>query len=525
MSSAGGISKVPQPVSNWIFDIHDATRRSLLSEDVSHLYDVERKNVNDKYFAHSPWPSSSMVASDCSNDATFLLFYEEIRCRHLFTKLKPQLNDFISSWKVYTELFDYVTNGSKEDDLLLTPQWIHDITAEFIYQFQGFCQYRCQSGNKTDEDIMLLKEHESMWSLTAVLRILRSLIDGFSNKIELILSKTTDDNDIHNKSIIFDFGYFAIIEKARLECLLGDYCESITTIRSTNLNDQKTYLQIVIPSCRINALYHLGISHLMSRNYIDALEIFENIYMYMIRCSKLGTSTLTVGTAKSGLDQLIKKMSDKILALICICIALCPSKNIDEQIRENIGMKWGEKLRRLYLGEISSFSDLFEIACPRFISAHTPDYDEDTKSSTVAAYYEAHNNRINVFLGEIQQHLDCLKLRSYLKLYASIDMERLASFNNISVVDLYEQLMCLRKKTEHSTLLTTNDGDNIVSVQSDKTVATTDIEFYIHQNVLVIDSLPSDISRKSQMKDFFVKGLHRNVESVKDVTSFNNILI
>ena len=147
---------------------------------------------------------------------------------------------------------------------------------------------------------------------------------------------------------------------------------------------------------------------LIQKIFIISLDIFENVYMYMTRCSKSGTSTPTVGSAKSGLDQLIKKMSDKILALICICISLCPSKNIDEQIRENIGMKWGEKLRRLHLGEISSFSDLFEIACPRFISTHTPDYDdEDTKSSTATTYYEAHNNRINVFLGEIQQHLDC----------------------------------------------------------------------------------------------------------------------
>ena len=128
------------------------------------------------------------------------------------------------------------------------------------------------------------------------------------------------------------------------------YRESIATIRSINLSDQKTHLQIVIPSCRINALYHLGISHLMSRNYIDALEIFENVYMYMTRCSKSGISAPTVGSAKSGLDQLIKKMSDKILALICICISLCPSKSIDEQIRENIGMKWGEKLMPLKPG-------------------------------------------------------------------------------------------------------------------------------------------------------------------------------
>ena len=98
-------------------------------------------------------------------------------------------------------------------------------------------------------------------------------------------------------------------------------------------------------------------------------------------------------------------------------------------------------------------------------------------------------------------------------------MERLASFNSISVLDLYEQLMCLQEKTEYSTCSTTSK-DDVVRAQSDKMGTMNDIEFYIDQNVLVIDSLPSDISRKTQMKDFFVKGLHRNVEYVKDVTSF-----
>ena len=41
--------KLPESIANWIFDLHDATRRSLRSE-VQPLYEEQYKELTDKFF-------------------------------------------------------------------------------------------------------------------------------------------------------------------------------------------------------------------------------------------------------------------------------------------------------------------------------------------------------------------------------------------------------------------------------------------------------------------------------------------
>jgi hypothetical protein len=69
------MSMTPAPVRDFIFDLHQATRRSLRIEDVQKLYDVKFREVTEKYFVLGPWPSSVSIASECDSDDAFLLFY------------------------------------------------------------------------------------------------------------------------------------------------------------------------------------------------------------------------------------------------------------------------------------------------------------------------------------------------------------------------------------------------------------------------------------------------------------------
>ena len=98
--------KLPESIGNWIFDLHDATRRSLRSEDVQPLYEQQYKELSDKFFTQSAWPVTKLVAPECNGDEIFLIFYSELRTRHMFTKLKPSaadltLVDFVESWDNY----------------------------------------------------------------------------------------------------------------------------------------------------------------------------------------------------------------------------------------------------------------------------------------------------------------------------------------------------------------------------------------------------------------------------------------
>ena len=96
--------KLPEAIANWVFDLQDATRNSMRSDEVQPLYEVQYKELTDRFFGQTAWPLDNVVAQECGNDEVFLLFYKEMRARHLISKLKPQLPDFLDSWTNYTKV-------------------------------------------------------------------------------------------------------------------------------------------------------------------------------------------------------------------------------------------------------------------------------------------------------------------------------------------------------------------------------------------------------------------------------------
>jgi translation initiation factor 3 subunit L len=98
---------LPDAVRDFVFDLHEATRLSQRVEDVQRLYESTYKELTDKYFSHSSWPTAAAVASECRDDEVFLIFYREMRLRHLFAKLKPQLNDYMESWNNYKNVREF----------------------------------------------------------------------------------------------------------------------------------------------------------------------------------------------------------------------------------------------------------------------------------------------------------------------------------------------------------------------------------------------------------------------------------
>lgn len=66
---------VPNVIKDFLFDLQEATRRSLRIEDVQRLYETTLKEVTDKYFNQSPWPDSKTITAEVDNDENFLLFY------------------------------------------------------------------------------------------------------------------------------------------------------------------------------------------------------------------------------------------------------------------------------------------------------------------------------------------------------------------------------------------------------------------------------------------------------------------
>lgn len=66
---------LPSAIRDFIFDLHEATRRSCRVEDIQRLYDIKYKEVTQKYFEKSPWPETKSISSEVNGDELFLALY------------------------------------------------------------------------------------------------------------------------------------------------------------------------------------------------------------------------------------------------------------------------------------------------------------------------------------------------------------------------------------------------------------------------------------------------------------------
>ena len=207
----------PKAVKEFVFDLHDSCRRSMRPDDQKSLYVHQYREITQKYFAASEWPSCDVVKDECESDKLFLAFYEELIGRHKFgtPSLRITLKDKLNSWKVYTNLFELIFTSSNIDMYIL-PEWIFEILHEYVYQFQGFSQYRTREKSRTEEekDALTKPVGKEPWSVVDVMYTLHRLID-MSN---IRHPNTPPPSQVHET-----FGHFAAVSLSRLECLLGDF--------------------------------------------------------------------------------------------------------------------------------------------------------------------------------------------------------------------------------------------------------------------------------------------------------------
>lgn len=428
---------LPEVLKDFVFDLHDATRRSRRIEDAAPLYDTRFRELSEKYFAQSSWPMPDEIASECNNDATFLLFYRyfyiflhyiqakhlyrELTLRHLFARLKyAPLELYMDAWSNYVSLFDTILQNA-DDFITISPQWAFDIVQEYVYQFQAFCQYRTQVVGRSETEIAFLSKESEVWS--------RKSVEFTLSQLCKLAAKST--STIHGL-----IGYFSQIGLARLECLLSDYPAALDASSSISFSsNNELYLQV--PAAHVDVYYHVGISLIMSRRYADAMDVLGGLLLHINRLMKPGS----IGTVRPAVLSVFQKMLDKTISLVAICMALCPAHRPDEQVTEAVSNKCGEKFRKLNAGEASTFTEMFENSCPKFISGAVPDY-----STPSNLCQEAFSSQVYIFTSEVKQCISLLKLATYLKLYASMDINKLAKFMETTPAELTSRLQLYKEK-------------------------------------------------------------------------------
>ena len=323
--------------------------------------------------------------------------------------------------------------------LELPNQWLWEIIDEFIYQFQSFQQYRTKISKKSEEEIDELKRNPRVWDVLQVLNVLHSMVDKSNINKQLEAYTTGGDPDavageFGRHSLYKMMGYFSLVGLLRLHSLLGDYYQAIKVLENIELSKKSLYSRV--PGCQITMYYYVGFGYMMMRRYADAIRTFSNILLYIQR-------TKSMFQTKTYQNDQINKQTDQMNTLLAVCLVLHPQR-IDESLHSTLKEKqYAEKTNKMQQGDLAEFEACFNFACPKFLSAVPPSAE---MLSSEAGHKEPLRLQLNVFMDEVKQQALLPTVRSYLKLYTSMPLDKLANYMSITVDELEQHLLCFKHK-------------------------------------------------------------------------------
>lgn len=227
-------------------------------------------------------------------------------------------------------------------------------------------------------------------------------------------------------------GYFSVIGLLRVHCLLGDFTLALKTLDDIELNKKSMFARVM--AAHFTTYYYVGFSYMMMRRYADAIRMFSHILVYVSR---------TKNFQKNAQFDSMTKKNDQMYALIAICVAFNPTK-LDDIIHTALREKYGDQLVRLQRGGPESlplFEELFRSACPKFISPTPPDFDNP------AVNIDPVDHHLGIFMAEVRANMFSPTVKSYLKLYTTMDLKKLAGFLEVEPEKLRQWLLVNKQRS------------------------------------------------------------------------------
>jgi len=317
--------------------------------------------------------------------------------------------------------------------------WAWDVIDEFIYQFNSFCTYRQRAAlkNENEEELQILRDSSNTWGCYNVLNVLYSLIQKSQISEQLAATKRGEDpaayaGEYGNRPLYKMLGYYSIVGLLRVHCLLGDFSLALKTLDDIELNKKAMFARVV--AAHFDTYYYVGFSYMMMRRYADAIRMFSHILVYVNR---------TKNFQKNAQYDAITKKSDQMYALIAICVALHPTR-LDDTIHTALREKYSEDLNRMQRGgpeALPLFEELFTKSCPRFISPTLPDFDNP------AINVDPIEHHLAVFMDEVKNNMMSPTVKSYLKLYSTMDLNKLAGFLDVKPDTLRNWLLVNKQRS------------------------------------------------------------------------------
>jgi translation initiation factor 3 subunit L len=127
---------------------------------------------------------------------------------------------------------------------------------------------------------------------------------------------------------------------------------------------------------------------------------------------------------------------------------------------------------------LPAFEELFLYACPKFISANPPPYQDQEQ---LAAYAEdlpsePAQRHLALFLADVRAQAAVPTLRSFLKLYTSLDAAKLAGFLDADEEEMVQQMMAV--KAASRSVSRVGNERNLLDGQM---ISTSDMDFVINE--------------------------------------------
>ncbi|ROT38482.1 RNA polymerase I-associated factor PAF67 [Sodiomyces alkalinus F11] len=395
------------------------------------------------------------------------------------------------SYDAYCSLFHFILNSEGPIDLEPPSYyWAWDVIDEFIYQFNSFSSYRNRIARQgsNEEEVQVLRENPNTWGCYSVLNVLYSLIQRSQITEQLAAMRRNEDpmsvaGEYGSKNLYRMLGYFSIVGLLRVHTLLGDFSLALKTLDDIELNKKAMFARVM--AAHFTTYYYVGFSYMMMHRYADAIRMFSHILVYVSR---------TKNFQKSAQYDSITKKNEQMYALIAICVAFQPTR-LDDTIHTALRDKYGDQLLKLQRGGPESlpiFEELFRAACPKFISPVPPDFDDP------ASNIDPVEHHLSVFMDEVKTNMFSPTIKSYLRLYTTMDLNKLAGFLDVDTDELRSWLLVAKQRTKQlrwteNSLL---DGD-LVNVS--------DLDYALQNDLIHISE--AKVGRK--LVDWYLRNLSR----------------
>jgi translation initiation factor 3 subunit L len=511
-------SVMPPVIKEFIIYFHNAIQKGSIYE-IQNLYENTFPKLSESYFEKKEWPDEKEVGELVEKDELFMTLYKELYYRHIHARVQggPQFEQRVASFYNYCEFFNYIFL-QKPTNLELPDIWLWELVDEFVYQFQNYTQYRARLSDKNEEEMEKLLEPNNtrVWNILCLLNVLHSLVDMSNIKQQLEAVAKGEDPDAvageHGRLNLYKMlGYFSLIGLLRVHSLLGDYHLAIKILEPIDINRKTQYTHV--PACQISTNYYVGFAYMMMRRYSDAIRTFSSILLYIQRTKQLYSS-------RSYQNDQINKQTDQMYHLLAICLVLHP-QCIDESIQQVLREKnYHDNMYKMQCGDLEVFRNFFVFACPKFVSPCPPPFDAPIEDSYVKEPLE---HQTMVFMDEVRQQLALPTIRSYLKLYTTLPLSKLAAFmdknefgdnerdQDRAIAKLSTQLLCFKHKMKN--VVWTKGASGLEG----KFQSGSELDFYIDNDMIHI----ADTKVSHRYGDFFIRkilkfeDLNRRLHGIK----------